>query len=38
MSTRVPDPDTYASLPEEMFVIGADDTGAEEIARPSTTY
>ncbi len=38
MSIRIPDPDTYASLPQEMFVIGTDDSLAEEIARPSTTY
>ena len=38
MTTQIPDPNTYASLPEEMFVIGEDDTLAEEIARPSTTY
>ncbi|MBQ8972768.1 MAG: ABC transporter permease [Clostridia bacterium] len=35
---NIPDPNTYAALPEEMFVIGEDDTLAEEIARPSTTY
>ena len=38
MTTQIPDPNTYASLPEEMFVIGEDDALAEEIARPSTTY
>ena len=38
MSIRMMDPDTYASLPQEMFVIGEDDSLAEEIARPSTTY
>ena len=38
MLSQIPDPNTYASLPDEMFVIGEDDTLAEEIARPSTTY
>ena len=38
MMNNIPDPNTYAALPEEMFVIGEDDTLAEEIARPSTTY
>ena len=38
MSTHLPDPNTYASLPEEMFVVGEDNSLAEEIARPSTTY
>lgn len=38
MSTHLPDPNTYASLPEEMFVVGEDTSLAEEIARPSTTY
>ncbi len=38
MMTSIPDADTYASLPGEMFVIGEDDSLAEEIARPSTTY
>ena len=38
MNLNMPDNDTYASLPEELFVIGEDDTLAEEIARPSTTY
>ena len=28
----------YAALPEDMFAIGTDDSGAEEIVRPSTTY
>ena len=38
MNTRIPSPDAYAALPEELFVIGEDDSLAEEIARPSTTY
>ena len=38
MSVNLPDMDKYAALPEEMFVIGADDSDAEEISRPSTTY
>ena len=31
-------PEAYAALPEDLFVIGEDDSLAEEIARPSTTY
>ena len=38
MNYNIPDPDTYASLPEEMFAVSEDDSMAEEIARPSTTY
>ncbi len=38
MTCQIPDPNTYATLPDEMFVIGEDDALAEEIARPSTTY
>ena len=38
MSSRLPDLNTYASLPDEMFVPGEDNSLAEEIARPSTTY
>ena len=38
MNTMIPDPNTYASLPQELFVPGTDDSLAEEIARPSTTY
>ena len=38
MALNIPEKDKYQSLPEEMFVIGEDDTGAEEIVRPSTTY
>ena len=38
MSYQIPDPNTYAALPDELFVVGEDDALAEEIARPSTTY
>ena len=38
MKNSIPDAQTYASLPDEMFVIGVDDTLAEEIVRPSITY
>ena len=38
MSLNLPDPNLYQSLPDEMFVVSPDDTGAEEISRPSTTY
>jgi len=38
MALNIPDQDLYQSLPDEMFVIGADDGQAEEIVRPSTTY
>ncbi len=38
MNLNIPDPNAYAALPDEMFVVGADDTLAEEIARPSVTY
>ena len=38
MALNLPNPDTYAELPDEMFVPGADDGQAEELVRPSTTY
>ena len=38
MNDRILDAEVYASLPEDMFVIGADDSRSEEIVRPSTTY
>ena len=38
MSNPTMSPEAYASLPEEMFVIGEDDSLSEEIARPSITY
>ena len=38
MSNRTLSPEAYAALPEEMFIPGADDSQAEAIARPSTTY
>lgn len=38
MALNLPNPDTYAELPAEMFVPGADDGQAEELVRPSTTY
>ncbi len=38
MSVNYPDMEKYASLPDEMFAVSQDDTLAEEIARPSTTY
>ena len=38
MSSNTLNPEAYASLPDEMFVIGEDDSLSEEIARPSTTY
>lgn len=38
MNDTIPDARAYADLPQEMFVIGADDSLAEEIPRPSTTY
>ena len=38
MMINIPDADQYASLPEELFVPGEDDSLSEEIARPSTTY
>ena len=38
MSVNLPDMQKYADLPDELFVISEDSTGAEEISRPSTTY
>ncbi len=38
MSVNYPDMEKYAELPEELFVISADDTDAESISRPSVTY
>ena len=38
MNSNLLDENAYAALPEEMFVIGENDSLAEEIARPSTTY
>jgi len=38
MNLNYPDMDQYAALPDEMFVIQQDDSDAEEIGRPSTTY
>ena len=38
MALNILEKEKYQSLPEDMFVIGADDSGAEEIVRPSTTY
>ena len=38
MSVQTLDHDAYAALPPEMFVIVTDDTHAEDIPRPSTTY
>lgn len=38
MALNLPENEKYLSLPDEMFTIGADDTQAEEIVRPSTTY
>ncbi len=38
MSVNYPDMKEYASFPEEMFVIGEDNSDAEEIGRPSITY
>ena len=38
MSSNTLNPEAYASLPDEMFVIGEDSSDAEEIGRPSTTY
>ena len=38
MSNNTMNPEAYAALPDEMFVIGEDDSLAEEIARPSITY
>ena len=38
MSVQMLDHDAYASLPPEMFVIGIDESHAEDIPRPSTTY
>lgn len=38
MALNIPEENTYAELPEEMFVIGQDVDDAEEIVRPSTTY
>ena len=38
MSVQILDHDAYAALPGEMFVIGTDDSHAEDIPRPSTTY
>lgn len=38
MDIRILDNDSYASLPDEMFIPGADDSHAEDISRPSVTY
>ena len=38
MDTRILDKDSYAALPDEMFIPGADDSHAEDISRPSVTY
>ena len=38
MNDRILTPEAYAELPDEAFVIGEDDSHAEEIVRPSTTY
>ena len=38
MALNILEKEKYQSLPEDMFVIGEDDSGAEEIVRPSTTY
>ena len=38
MSVQTLDNNAYAALPQEMFVIGTDDSHAEDIPRPSTTY
>ena len=38
MSVQILDNNAYAALPEDMFVIGIDESHAEDIPRPSTTY
>lgn len=38
MALNIPEQDKYMSLPNEMFVPGAEDDQSEEIVRPSTTY
>ena len=38
MNENMLNQEAYAALPEEMFAIGVDDSAAEEIVRPSTTY
>ena len=38
MSVQILDNEAYASLPPEMFVVGVDESHAEDIPRPSTTY
>ena len=38
MSTQHLTPEAYAALPPELFIPGADDSHAEDVVRPSTTY
>ena len=38
MNNNVPSPEAYAALPDELFVLSADDALAEELPRPSVTY
>lgn len=38
MPLNIPGRDVYDALPDEMFVPGIDDSDADEIVRPSTTY